>query len=515
MKKKYMFKGLLVAVVVMLTFFNCTTDDKLIDELLVEREFSPVDLTAVIRTQTTVELNWMVDDNVQNYVVEISEDENFTTLIETLNVTTSQLPVQVLLAAETMYYIRVKAVSSRGLQDSKWSNISVLTLTEQIFLPIQPGDVLYNQATLRWVPNSVVSQIVVSPGNITYDITPEDRVNGTATITGLSGETSYTATLLNGSNIRGVRTFTTEIDPSTGTVINPLDNDLFQRIIDASPGDTLLLQPGDYTSQTGTITLDKSLTIRGLYSFDKPLLNVTVSIITGASEVSLIDLDLAGDVPTIHSDVVRYSDVGNYDSLLIRGCNIHDFTRSFIAGNVTSAIVTAVTVEDCIVTNVLTTGGDFIDFRNSDVLNLAVRTSTFDNCAPGRDFFRLDAAGDSNGTTTINVLLENCTLYGISDTSDRILYVRFNNNAITVRENLFAETTAYYSNQSSTDPNTNFINNNYFNAPGFLDSGQTLFDQSGTDTTLDPRFANPEAGDFSVSNQTIIDNNIGDPRWFQ
>ena len=32
---------------------------------------------------------------------------------------------------------------------------------------------------------------------------------------------------------------------------------------------------------------------------------------------------------------------------------------------------------------------------------------------------------------------------------------------ITVQNNLFAETTAYYSNQSRTDPNPTFLNNNY------------------------------------------------------
>lgn len=514
MKTKYILKGLLATFLVIVSFSSCSDDDELIEELVIEREFAPVGVTAQIRTQTTVELNWTLNEDVDNYVVEIGEDENFTTLTQTVNVTASELPVQILLGAETFYYIRVKAISSRGLGDSKWSIVTAQTLTEQIFLPIQPGDVLANEALLRWVPNSVVTQIVITPGNITHNITPQEINDGMATITGLTGETFYTANLLNGTNIRGVLSFTTEVDPNSGATVTPAD-DLFQRIADASPGDILLLEPGDYTAQIGTITLDKSLTIRSLYSFDKPLLKVSFSIVTGAVDVNLIDLDLTGDADTNLTDVVRYSAAGSYNSLLIRGCNIHDFGRSFIAGNVTSAIVNTVTVENCVVTNVLTNGGDFIDFRDSDVLNIAVKTSTFNNCAPARDFFRIDAAGTSNGNATVNILLENCTLYACANNSSRrIFYVRFNSNDIIVKNNLITDTVAEaFSDQSSTDETMTFENNNYFNAPTLYDPTVARFDNTTTYFTLDPGFSNAAGGDFTVSNQTLIDNNIGDPRW--
>ncbi len=512
MKTKYIFKGLLIAILMALTIYSCTKEDELIEELSVEREFAPVGFTAIIRNQVSVELNWVTDENVQNYVVEVSENESFDVVFKTVNVTANQLPIRIMLEGETLYYVRVKAISARGLQDSKWAVRTVQTLTEQIFLPIQPGDVQATEVLLRWVPNSDVTQIVVEPGNITHIITPQEKIEGIATITGLTGETDYTATLFNNTTIRGIQNFTTGIDIGTGILVTP-DDDLFQMIADAEPEAILVLDAGDYTSQVGSITLNKSITIRGLYNFNKPLLKVSFSIVTGAEDVSLIDLNLTGNTPTNLVDVVRYSAAGNFNSLLISGCTIHDYDRSLIAGNVNAAVVNTVTVENCVVTNVLTNGGDFIDFRNSDALNLTVRTSTFNNCAPGRDFFRLDAAGVSNGTITINVLMEFCTLYGVSNTADRILYVRFNSNSITVRKNIFAETTAYYSNQSSTDPNTTFISNNYFNAPGFYDAGQTLYDATTEYTTLNPGFTNASTGNFTISNQTLIDNNIGDPRW--
>ena len=41
---------------------------------------------------------------------------------------------------------------------------------------------------------------------------------------------------------------------------------------------------------------------------------------------------------------------------------------------------------------------------------------------------------------------------------------------------------------------------------------QYIFDDTNY-STLDPGFADPASGDFTVSNQTIKDKNIGDPRW--
>lgn len=510
MKTKHIIK---VIFTLFLTFAitSCGYDEDVINDLDVNRAFAPVALTAKIRNQTTVELNWTVRPNVTKYVIEFSADDpNFASIFKTVEVIAAQLPIQVALEGETVYSIRVKAISAAGLEDSKWAIVTATTLTEQIMLPFEPGDVAATKTTFRWIPNSNVTQLVLQPGDITYVITAQEKVDGVATVTGLTGETAYTAKLLNNAKIRGTAAFTTGIDVGDNTLVLPTD-DLFQMIADAAPGDILLLEQGDYTSQIGTITLDKSITIQGLRKDFKPRLKVSVAIIDGAADVSLIDLNLTGDTVTALTDVVRYTGAGNYNSLLVKGCVIHDYDRSFIAGNVTGAIVQSVTVEDCIVTNVLTSGGDFIDFRNSDALNVVVKTSTFNNVAPARDFFRIDAAGTSNGNATVNVLLENCTLYGVCNTADRIVYVRFNANVITVRRNIFAATDAIYSNQSTTSDPT-FLNNNYFNTPG-LHNTATKFDNSGNFTTLDPGFVNAASGNFKITNQTLLDNNIGDPRW--
>ncbi|MEX1384581.1 DUF5123 domain-containing protein [Lutibacter sp.] len=515
MKTKNILKGLVITLLLALTFSNCTGYDvDVIEELAVDREFAPVALTARVRNQTTVELNWTVNEEINSYIVEFSEDDpNFGNIVKTIEVMGNQLPIQVAMEGETLYSIRVQAISARGLEDSNWALISAQTLTEQLMLAPEPGDIKALQATFRWVPNINVTQIIVNPGEIVHNITAQEKIDGVATVTGLTSETDYTAVLYNNAKVRGSSSFSTGIDIGDNTLVLVTD-DLFQMIADAADGDILLLEAGDYTTQTGTVELNKSITIQGLRSYNKPLLNINFELVAGAIDVSLIDLDLNGG--TTIQDVVRYTGAGNYNSLLVSGCNVHDFDRSFIAGNTTDAIVQSVTVENSIVTNIITNGGDFIDFRNSDVLNLNVNTSTFNNCAPGRDFIRLDDAGTSTQSgLTCNVLLDSCTIYACSNSSSkRLLYVRFQANVITVQNTLITDTDSEgYSDQSRTDPSPTFNNNNYFNAAGFSNTAQVVFDGSGTFTELDPGFVDASTGDFTITNQTLLDSQVGDPRW--
>lgn len=525
MKTKNLFIAFLASLVLALGVVSCEGyDDDLIDSLNFSRAFSPIGLTAKVRNQTSVELNWTVKEDVSHYVVEFSADDpNFTTIFKRVdNVQAADLPLTVALEGETVYSIRVKGISNDGLEDSKWSTVTVTTLTEQLFLPIVPGDIQAVKATLRWTPNSNVTSIVVNPGNITHTITAAEKTAGIATVSGLSGETLYTAVLYNNTKKRGTLTFTTGVDIGTGILVKTTD-DLFAVLAAANAGDNFYLEPGDYSAQTGIITLNKSITIRGLRSYDKPKLKVAFSIVAGASSVNLIDLNLQGDGPDIDSnnDVVRYNEAGNYTSLLISGCVISNYRKSLIGGNVSSAMVTNVTVENSIVTDVWCNGGDFIDFRVTNVANLTLKNSTFNNVASSvatgaRDFIRIDAAGNSGTGLTTNVLIDACTLYNVSNRAtgnSRILYVRYNSNTSTVRNTLIAETTAIYSNQTTTTSPT-CINNNYFNAPNFTNAA---ISNNKIDTTnpltLNPGFTNATTGNFKISNQTLIDNAIGDPRW--
>ncbi|KDN55841.1 DUF5123 domain-containing protein [Flavobacterium seoulense] len=533
MKTKYILKGVLTSIFFILVFSGCESySEDVIDELLVDRAFSPIGVTARVRNQTNVELNWTAREGVDHYVVEFSaDDETFSTIYKTVSVSAAELPVTVALEGETVYSIRIKAVSATGANDSKWVIGKVTTLSEQIFTSIVDGDILSKEATLRWIPNSTVTQINLVPGNITHVITAQEKINGVATITGLNPETAYTATLYNGTKKRGVQNFTTGIDIGDGILVKNTD-DLLVVIANANSGAKLFLEPGEYKSfgvdgvtPNTDIVLTKSITISGIPGKAKPVLRYKVTVNAGTSNVSLLDLELDGRVYNTsgvlenitNASVITVAGASsNYGDFIIKGCKIHDFTRALIAANASTSKVNSFTVENSIITNVNTNvGADFIDFRNTYVANVTLKNSTFEKCSNQRDFVRIDAATGFSGTgLTTTVLIDACTIYNTTMTSsNRILYVRFLNNALTVRKTLFANTAAIYSNQANT-ANPTFLNNNYFNSTG-LHTTATKFDSSGTFTLLDPGFANAATGDFTISNQNLKDNLIGDPLWIK
>ncbi|MEO8535356.1 MAG: DUF5123 domain-containing protein [Flavobacterium sp.] len=526
MKTKYISNGLIASLLLTFAVSGCESyNEGVKDTLEVNREFSPIGLTTKIRNQTTVELNWTVKDDeaAGHYVVEFSADDpDFKTIFKTIEVSPSQLPVLVPLEGETVYSIRVKAVSGVGLGDSKWSVTTATTLNEQLFLPVQDTDIEAKEVILKWTPNSAVTQISLTPDGIIHTITPAEKTAGIATVTGLTGETNYTAVLLNGAKKRGVAVFKTGIDIGTGILVRPEDNDLSTKINEAASGAVLVLMPGDYTSQIATFTLDKSITIRGLKSGDKPRLKAGFSLSAGSGDVSLIDLDLTGDTASSKTDVVKYAESGTFGKLLISGCLVHDYDRSFVtSGSGIAAKIESVTIENSIVTTIggPAATGEFLDFRSAFVANIVLLKSTFNNCAPARAFIREDATAGFGTGLTSNILIDSCTLYGVTNTvatnGYQILYVRFVTNATIIRNSIFAATVARFANQAATVAPT-FTNNNYYNA-ATLNSAAPVSplksDVSGS--ALDPQFVNAAAGDFTIKNQTLIDRNVGDPRWIK
>jgi len=316
-------------------------------------------------------------------------------------------------------------------------------------------------------------------------------------------------------------TFTTGIDIGTGILIKPED-DLNAKITEAASGSVLVLMPGNYNVFTGEIALNKSITLRGLRSYDKPKLHVKFTVSAGTSNLSLIDLDLDG-TGMDNAAVITISGANStYGDFVISNSNVHDYSRALIAANATASKLTSFTVDNSIVKNVNTNAGaDFIDFRNTYVANIVLKNSTFDTCSTGRDFVRVDAVASPNGFSgtglITNALIESCTLYAVSNTAapKRILYMRFANNTSTVKNTLITNTTAIYTNQPTTTMPT-FSNNYYYNAASFVDGTivNNKVDASGI-TNVNPQFADPATGNFKVQNQTLIDNNIGDPRWLK
>ncbi|MCK9640502.1 MAG: DUF5123 domain-containing protein [Prolixibacteraceae bacterium] len=500
--------------------------DPIVEQLDYARVFKPISLTAKIKNKTTVELAWTVGKDASSYVIEFSEDSlKFSAIVKTVTVAPDKIPVSVVLDGQTQYSARIKGVSASGVPDSKWSAIAFKTDAENIFSTLAGTDIQATSVTLKWPAGSDVTNFVITPGNVQRTITALEKAAGVATITGLTGETDYTVKLFKGTKQRGVVTFKTLIDLGGATAVYPADN-LSTVIANANAGDALVLFPGNYVAYSGAITINKSISIKGLYPYNKPIVHVKFVLESGVQSVDIKDLEMNGNytdpltgLPAILDHAFQYNTtLVNYGTLNVTGCRIHDFDKSLFTGSssIVSKIV-SISMTDCIVTNILTNSADCIDFRAGYVVSLKLKNSTFNNCAPARDFVRLDNTAATFPGLVSNVEIDHCTLYAVSNkTSSRILYVRFATNTLKVTNSIIAGTLGYYTNQTlSAQPECS--GNNYFNAPGFITGGSTVsgakFDLSTSYTLLDPGFTNAAIGNFTVTNQTVNDSGVGDPRW--
>lgn len=504
----------------------------IIEELDFNRVFTPTEVTVRIRNMTTAELSWEVRPDASSYVVEFSEDSlEFVNIVATETVLPNEIPFSYRLAGETQYSARIKGVTEGGIEESKWAAIVFRTDAENILYPLEDGDVQAKSAVVKWPAGEEATHFVINPGNVNRPITAQEIAAGEANITDLTGETEYNVKMLENDKQRGEVTFTTLVDLEGVIQVRPED-DLNAVITTAEDGAELILYPGEYTVFQGDIVINKSISIKGLYPYDKPKINIQFLIETGAGDISVADVEMIGeyvDATTGGEELISYAfkfnstDDAAFGNLIIKGCNIHNYEKSLLAGSSNVFSVESVLVDDCIVSNVITDGGDFIDFRASYVGKLTVSNSTFYKVATEntRDFIRMDGSTKGNtyddGTRTPEIIVTNCTMNNVMNSGSsmkRFFYVRWSQHTIESKNNLFTDMgISVYTNQSLTlQPECSF--NNYFNADGyFTEVPEIKTDNSNNYTMVDPGFVDAANGDFTVTNQTVLDNFVGDPRW--
>jgi len=482
-----------------------------ITSLETDRLFSPVDIDVRVVNQTGVRLGWKQVGNAQSYTIEFfengNEDFSGTPVRTVADVTYDQVPYTVPgFSGETDYSVRIKAVGAE-VSDSKWISATFSTDAEQIFQAVSPEEIEATEVTLRWAAGEIASEIIFAPGDVTHAVTAEEIAAGAATITGLTAETEYVARLVSAGKTRGTVTFTTLIDLGGAIAVYPED-DLTTLLELANDGDVFALLPGDYHTQDIAIT--KNIAIKGARPADKPVLIGSVFRLDNGAGLELVDLVLDGTGSKDKNQAIIYA-AGTFDPLVINGSEIKNYSKGVLYVS-NAALIESVSIRNTIYSEIEGDGGDFIDFRNGLARTFEFVNNTVYNSAINRDLFRMDAGGSTNfpGIKSI-ITIQNNTFNNVSSGSNsrRILYIRLADHDISFTKNIVANLQGRYTNQSSTNI-VQLSKNNYFNAPN------VIADETGTDyTTLDPGFANPDAGNFTVSNEELKFQGIGDPRWIQ
>ena len=518
-------KNIFIAMLFLLgavSFSSCKDELKEITTLNVNRAFSPTDLDGIIVNKTSVRLTWAKVKNADTYTVEFfaNGDLDFSgTPFKTVEgVVFSDLPLTVRgFAGATAYSVRVKAIGE-GVEDSKYVSDVFTTDPEQIFLPVNQSKIETKAVVLNWTPGENATKIVLAPGDIEHIVTADEVAAGEAKVTGLTGETFYTAKLMEDNNIRGTATFTTLLDLSTAIEVSPTD-DLAALVAAATGGETFALQPGAYTINAN-ITIAKSISIKGYKPSDKPVIIGAIFRIKATNGLKLQDLVLDGTGSPDNNQTIVYDDddlVNVYAPFVMEDCEVKNYVKGLYYVN-KKALIESTTFKGNIIHDIECNGGDFIDYRNGMSKTFLFEGNTVYNSANNpRDFFRMDSGGATNfPNATSNITITANTLYNVSNSnSKRILYIRLGNaGPITFTKNILANTAAYYTNQSTTVINT-LESNNYFNAPNFTgsDVDKAQLDASSTKTSLDPGFTDAANGNFTISNLTLINNGIGAARW--
>ena len=491
------------------------------------RNFSPTGVEAKVRNRTNVELSWNRAEGVTQYNIEVFANDSLTfsgSPVQSLTCTPDEMPITITgLEGETKYSFRVMALDGNTSRDSKWSGAYAKTESEQIFKTVKEDDIKGKQVTLRWPAGESADVITLSPGNITYNVTSADVAAGAATITGLTPETAYTATMTRNGKTRGKVSFTTGVDLAETDILVKAGDDLKAAINDAPEGYRLVIEPGVYGIASsdaevgGSVKIDKKLSIKGLRQNDHPVIKGRFQI---EAEVDLDQVTLDG-AETDGGQAFDFTADGEYESFSITNSEVKNYTKGLCYLN-KATLVKTITIENCVIGNIECSGGDFLDARKGGFNTLTFKGNTVYESALSRDFVRMDD-NSSAVKASANIIVDHNTLYNVGSggANYRVFYVRWKTgNKITFTNNLVVGTNYKrgFANNSATDKEPTLDNNVYFNTVNLISAGSTAdatiiwFDTAGTE--LDPKFADAANGDFTITNDDVKDKKVGAPRWY-
>jgi len=507
---------------------SCSDPMDEITSLILDRNYAPVELTAKVVNKTNVKLTWQ-KSNADSYTIEVFQDDSLTfagTPVKTITgVLASAIPYTVSnLQGETKYSFRIKAITKDdSSKDSKWSTAYAQTDPENILSAVnEETDITATTVTLKWPAGQTATSIVATENGsfasnvISHTVTADEIAAGTATISGLSPETSYTIKLYNNTKTRGTVSVKTAIDLGGATLVKA-GSDLKTCIDNAKDGDVLALMPGTYPINTidGNMPLNKSIAIKSVRSYDKAIIQGGFQLSDGAA-LGLTQLVLDGTNNATIKYVADYKTAGKFGDLTIEGCEVKGYTGGVYYVNVASDI-TNLKINNSIIHNI-STASDFLDCRAGVIHNLTFTNNTV-YAISCRDFFRYDNKASSFPGVTPYMNVDHNTLDGLASVNKGVFYVRYTGTTIAFTNNIVSNSTGVFC-KFATTIIPSFSGNNYYNSPNFVlatddktNTGITVYDNTGT--SYNPSYADYANHDFTVKSDDLKSSKTGDPRWIK
>lgn len=505
-----------------------TSCDDAMDEItsiVLNRDFAPIGLEAKSATENSITLEWTKSHDNVTYTIELFADDSLTfegTASNTYtDIEATKLKISGLVY-DTKYSARVMTIDNDDPnRNSKWSNVFFRTSAQQIFETPTENDIADRSVIMTWPAGEAATtvRVYVDDNLVKEQPVTADEVNeGKVVVTGLEPETAYTIRLYNGEKQRGSKDITTIADLNGATLVHEGD-DLRTLIEAANDGDVFALYGGthiipdsDTEGKASSVKVTKSITIKGIYPTNVPVIKGRFEIYAGASlDISQVVIDGIDNSTTDQVFNFKTADT-TYPRLRVENAEIKNFGKGVYYLNV-AATVQELTFYNCLIHDIVCDGGDMFDCRKGRIDALNFQQCTIYNSCAARDFIRMDDASALGGTPTITV--DHCTIDGCANGGKRLLYVRYVGNVINWTNNIVTNTGAVWSNQSKTGV-PQFQNNVYFNCAKLniadVEGKTNMFaDEAGKEAN--PQYKDAANGDFTVGNESVSKLGVGDPRW--
>ena len=511
-----------------------------IDEIDLGRCLSPTNISAVVKNGEYVVLNWDKSKAADEYIVEFYDNEALSgSALLTFNIPEEDLPYTAHVAADVLYYIRVKAITSDGsVPESKWSAYGSGVQTSAIKSSLNPElvDRTSTSITMKWTADPEVDHIRITPAvNAGEDYTRFDLSGAAvsaaqAEVTGLKASVRYTLTLHFKSADRGEVVAWTKPD-AEGAVVCSDTTAIKQAVADKAAKIKLPYSEKPYV--VGELALGGPLTVIGDETADgsKPVLagRFTIADPSVVPSLSCEGITLSGEAQetmSIQTHVVTVNAAGSMTSMSFVNCDITGYQRGLYYDN-KGVSVGSIAFEGCNIYSMGYDGGDSFDIRQTATLtDISFKNCTFSEGF--RTFIRIDAK-NTVGTFRFENNTVNALATAVQSNNNGIFHIRATTSSFVLKNNLFLNevgaTGVTYCNlfgHSSADIKPTEIAANYFYNCADLFFQQVEADglfkdyaasNGGALLSEDP-CEDSGAGSFYITNSELIEKGIGDPRWY-
>lgn len=516
----------------------CEDQSEEVTTLEHNRLFAPFGLEAKVNNTVDVRLSWTSNPEATAYSIEIFADDSLTfagSPVRTYeNLTDEDIPYDVTgLEGDTKYSARFKCIGE-NMDDSKWAGIFFRTDAEKLLNEIEEENVTATTAKLYFETGRTFTKIQIISDEEGAEmreiaITAADLQAGFITIDGLSGNTTYTAKLLNGEKNCGSRSFTTLIDPTTAIVVS--DSKTLQQAIDEATEDKyVILIPAGQTFEIDEVTISKKVEIIGERFKNKPTLIGKLNL-GEASDVVLRNLIMDGNSYAVKR-MFTYEEGTSAQGIQIESCEIKGYKEGVFSVNGPTIGIEAIKLSNNLIYDIKCDGGDLLDSRTAGIRALTIINNTFYNCSQlkNREFIRIDGTDEKKpwipDITEYTITLESNTIVGADSKGfKRLMYVRYPGATVSMKSNLIVKFSGYLNDQKYIESDhVTCSNNRYFEAnnAGVINykindvPTEVYRDPNCTDSKFaDPQFKDASNGDFTITNKDLLIDKVGDPRWLK